>query len=289
MEKPRRVEQAQTVLADQCVIRDIFAWDRLDGLLVRRVRIQLKIIAKCLSIGWGVVLVANCGCTPDATKSEAERPSAQPTNRSATSENWAQIVQSVLSGTTTVVQLSETPIDGNNLRDIANLKTLETLILDAGSISDDDMTVVGSLPSLTHLRVRESRLTDAGIEKLASGQLSQLRILNLPQAVITVEGLRKLTKFPELRQLRLGGRQLKDQEMAEIAKLPKLESLHLIGPKFTDRALEYVAEMSELNSFYLDDCALSDVAWKKLFTAKPNLHVHIDQHHHDRDPAQHPH
>jgi hypothetical protein len=45
--------------------------------------------------------------------------------------------------------------------------------------------------------------------------------------------------------------------------------------------------MSELSSLYIDECPLPDTAWTQLFAARPNLHVHVDQAHHDLDPNAH--
>ncbi len=239
----------------------------------------------CLVVG----MLSASGCMDDFRSGSQKRTETVAAKELEPNENWSDISRSVLAGTTSVVQLSQTPIDDQQLQSIASARSVETLILDSGKISDASMTTIGSLISLTHLRVRESAITDAGIEKLVAGGLSRLRIFNLPQSSITAQGIRHLLRLPELRQLRLGGRQIDDHAMVEIAKLPKLESLHLIGPSLTDAALEMVAVMPEISSLYLDDCHLSDDAWRKLFAAKPNLHVHIDQQHHDRDPAKHGH
>ena len=87
--------------------------------------------------------------------------------------------------------------------------------------------------------------------------------------------------------LRLGGRSIDDAAVKAIAAIPNLESLHLIGPSLTDASLESVANMTNLRSFYLDDCNLSEAAWTHLFEVRKNIHVHIDQVHHDRDPNRH--
>ncbi len=135
--------------------------------------------------------------------------------------------------------------------------------------------------------MRESPLTDAALTELASGDLQSLLILNLPQARPTAVGLKELSRLPKLRQLRIAGRQIDDAAIEALSHWPALSSLHLIQPAITAKSLETLAEMDELSSLYIDECPLPDDAWTKLFMARPNLHVHIDQAHHDMDPNQH--
>lgn len=160
---------------------------------------------------------------------------------------------------------------------------LMDLLLDGGGVQDADLELLAELPALFHLRIRLSELTDSGVSRLAKAD-SKLEILNLPKAKITVVGIRRLAELPKLRQLRIGGEQIDDSAAAALAELPNLESLHLIGPGITAAGLKHLESSAELSSLYIDDCKLPDEAWESMFKAKPQLHVHIDQHHHDRDP-----
>lgn len=153
---------------------------------------------------------------------------------------------------------------------------------------DSVISTISKLSELEHLRIRSNRISDRDLAVLVSG-LRKLQILNLPQAQITADGIAKMTMLKNLQQLRIGGKQINDQAASEIAKLPSLRSLHLIGPNLTDAALDKLAKAPKLTSFYLDDCELSSAAWQRLFDAKPNIHVHVDQNHHDRDPNAHSH
>jgi hypothetical protein len=65
-----------------------------------------------------------------------------------------------------------------------------------------------------------------------------------------------------------------------------LRWLHLIDIPLTDAALQPIGELRNLESLYLDGARISDAAYDEFFRAHPNLHVHIDQHHHDRDPSR---
>ncbi|MEC8556965.1 MAG: hypothetical protein VXZ82_18335 [Planctomycetota bacterium] len=157
------------------------------------------------------------------------------------------------------------------------------LLLDGG-IDESALEQLKNLPSLFHLRVRLSELGDRALDSIVKNH-RELQILNVPQAEFTQAGIQQLNKLTKLKQIRLGGSWIDDTIIAEIAKLPKLQHLHLIQPKLTAASLESLADSPKLTSLYIDDCELPDSAWKKLFDAKPKLHVHIDQHHHDRDPG----
>ena len=160
------------------------------------------------------------------------------------------------------------------------------LLLDGGIAEASSLAKIAQMESVEHLRIRETEIGDQGAAILADGKLKNLEILNLPHANLSAKGIIQLAKIPRLRQLRLGGKRIDDEAVKELTKLSKLQSLHLIGPTLSDMALDWLASSPKLVSFYLDDCPLSDAAWQRLFDAKPTLHVHIDQAHHDRDPKK---
>ncbi len=258
--------------------------------------------------GWCLALwLAACGCTDNSTVSSdtpgvsdalapptVELPQARQGDSSLAdaqqaADQWQRQLTSVRDGQSDSVQIDVQPIADEQLAELADLTGLQTLILDAGTISDRGLRHIAGLSALEHLRLRLSPITDQGIADAVqaaagSGFMGSLQVLNLPHSQLTAEGLRQLQAFPRLVQLRIGGRQIDDAAVAEIAKLPNLRSLHLIAPTLTARSLESLAASPKLASFYLDQCPLDDAAWQKLFDAKPKLHVHIDQAHHDLDP-----
>jgi hypothetical protein len=71
-----------------------------------------------------------------------------------------------------------------------------------------------------------------------------------------------------------------------IARLPGLRSLHLIDIAIRDEGLAALAEHETLRNLYLDGAGVSDAAWERYFEARPRIHVHVDQAHHDRDPRR---
>ncbi|MCC6509777.1 MAG: hypothetical protein IT423_11755 [Pirellulaceae bacterium] len=236
-------------------------------------------------MAWLIAGVCLLGCKPNSTTKAIEKSVDQ---RELTAEMadvpFEEQLAQVLAGTGHEIRLERSSVSAEQLPALAKATQLRALILDAGVMRDQDIQCLTSLSTLEHLRLRNSPLTDQALKDMANGQLDELRILNLPQAKLTADGLRELARLPRLRNLRIGGRSIDDAAIVALAKCPALSSLHLIQPGITDQSLETLAGMAELSSLYIDDCPLSDAAWEKLFAARPKMHVHIDQSHHDLDP-----
>jgi hypothetical protein len=50
-----------------------------------------------------------------------------------------------------------------------------------------------------------------------------------------------------------------------------------------------LASLKQLESLYIDGGQISDAGIDELFRQRPDLHVHLNAAHHDRDPHRHPH
>ncbi len=199
--------------------------------------------------------------------------------------DWSNQFAAVLVGQSDTLSVEHRPISVDQIERLQELMpNLKQLWIESGGVDDAAMRQIGQLKNLVHLRIRIAILSDLGLANLVSEGLPNLQILNIPQARFTATGIAKLKQLPKLSNLRIGGKQLDDLCVAELAQMTELRSLHLIGPGLSDAALSLLGHSPKLSSFYLDDCPLSDSAWETLFSAKPKLHVHVDQHHHDRDP-----
>lgn len=159
------------------------------------------------------------------------------------------------------------------------------LVLLAGRADDARIEMIAALPRIERLVLRASPLTDRGLRTLAA--CSHLRDLNLPQAACTAAGIRSLASLEKLRSLRIGGEGLAGPEVCRaVAELPALRSLHLIDVPIGDEGLAVLSGLPTLWNLYLDGAGVSDAAWEGYFRACPNVHVHVDQAHHDRDPRR---
>jgi hypothetical protein len=181
--------------------------------------------------------------------------------------------------------IAEHPLSDAEWESLRELARLKELVLERGVADDGRAELFATLPALERLVLRESPLTDAGFERLAA--CTKLRDLNVPRAACTPEGIRALAGLEQLRSLRLGSPALAGPDVcAAIAELRHLRTLHLIDVPIGDEGLRSLARLDGLGTLYLDGAGVSDDAWAEYFQAHPGVHVHVDQAHHDRDPAR---
>ena len=198
-----------------------------------------------------------------------------------------QLYQATLEGDDSKLHVEGFPVDNSMISRIGELKSLETLIIDEGMVTDDTVDLIAQLPKLRQLRLRLSPIGDVGMQQLSN--CGELWFLNLPHAECTAEGVASLKSLKKLRQIRLGSENLDNQVTNALTQIRSLRGIHLIGVPITDEGLKKIAAMPYLESLYLDDSAVTEAGWAWLFREHPHLHVHIDQYHHDRDPAAHDH
>ena len=191
--------------------------------------------------------------------------------------------QAVREGVSGRIEVRE-PLSDADWQDLDGLAGLEELVLEGGGLDDAGAERLATFPALMKLVARHAPLTDAGFASLA--RCTTLRDLNVPQAACTAEGIAALAALPNLRSLRLGSEQLQGEAVCEaVVALPKLRFLHLVDIEIGDAGLAVLERRPDLWSLYLDGAGVSDEAWGRYFQACPNVHVHLDQMHHDRDPG----
>jgi hypothetical protein len=198
--------------------------------------------------------------------------------------SFAEQVEAVRAGTSSRIVVDSPPAaaDWESLRGLAGLKELT---LRRGVADDARAEILAALPGLERLVLRESPLTDAGFRSIA--RCLSLRDLNVPQAACTAAGVRSLASLPALESLRLGGATLSGEEAGRaVASLSHLRSIHLIDVRLGDEGLAAISGMKGLRNLYLDGAGVSDAEWERYFHAHPDVHVHVDQAHHDRDPGR---
>jgi len=181
--------------------------------------------------------------------------------------------------------IAECPLSDAEWESLRGLAGLRELVLERGVADDGRAELFATLPDLERLVLRESPLTDVGFERLAA--CARLRDLNVPRAACTPDGIRTLAGLEHLRSLRLGSTCLAGPDAcAAVAALPGLRTLHLIDVPIGDEGLRILSRVDGLWTLYLDGAGVSDDAWTEYFEARPDVHVHVDQAHHDRDPAR---
>jgi hypothetical protein len=224
-----------------------------------------------LAAAWSL----GCGMSPPAGNGPTPRTTAAP--------SFGTQVAAVQAGRATRIT-AEQPLTSAEWESLRGLAGLRELILHAGVADDSQARLLATLPGLERLVLRESPLSDAGLRELT--RCARLHDLNVPQAACTPAGIRALATLPRLRSLRLGSPQLAGADVGRaVAELVQLRSLHLIDVPLGDDGLDAIARLPGLWNLYLDGAGVSDDAWAEYFQAHADVHVHVDQAHHDRDPA----
>jgi hypothetical protein len=195
----------------------------------------------------------------------------------------------VRAGQTDEIVVEQRPISDSDLSAIVNLTGVKTFILDHpdNRITDAGLAKMAGLSTLEHLRIRGGDIGDDGLRQLTS--LKDLRIINLPHTHATDAGLATLADLPKLEQLRIGSPKFTDAGIARLANYPALLRVHLVDVPITEAGLKVFQKMPRLESLYIDRTAASDEALMRFFEARPDLHVHFPEGHHDLDPHRHPH
>lgn len=169
--------------------------------------------------------------------------------------------------------------------DDSTRSVIDTVIVDQGIVSDEGLKAICTLPNLQHLRLRLSPISDEGMQLIA--QCPKLWFLNLPHSTCTMAGVESLKISPMLRQLRIGSSNLDNEASRAITQIKTLRGIHLIGIPITNAGMRSIAEMKYLESLYMDDSAVTEAGWSWLYETHPELHVHVNQRHLDRDPKKH--
>jgi hypothetical protein len=202
-------------------------------------------------------------------------------------KDWATQIQSVRDRQTDSIEITASVVTDIQFIELAEQGELRRLVLEQGVITDASTPTLGTLKKLVLIKLRNCPLTDRAASVFR--ELESLQFLNVPQAEFSASGLKLLAGHPNLRQLRISGTLVNDDACQLFNELPELRFLHLIGPKITAVGIEHLTKIEKLQSLYIDDCPAPDAAWEVFFKSRPDVHVHLDQHHLDRDPAKHAH
>jgi len=236
--------------------------------------------AVCITLLAGCVVGCGVGAQPDREREATGVAEADAEEATAAVVEQIRVIAAGESSRLVATQ----PLTEAEWQQLTGLSGLEELVLEAGGLDDARAELVASLPSLKKLVARHSPLSDAGMATLAKGV--SLQELNLPQAGCTASGIAAVAALPKLRSLRIGGPYLQGTAVCDaVVSLEKLRFLHLVEVEIGDAGLAVLEQRPDLWSLYLDRAGVSDEAWGRYFQACPNVHVHVDQAHHDRDPG----
>lgn len=167
-------------------------------------------------------------------------------------------------------------LSGSNdaeLKNLAKLQQLSSLILSYSQITDAGLKDVAKLQQLSALNLRScGQITDVGIKELT--KLQKLTSLDLRGSRITDAGIKELTHLKQLTSLNLYGLQITDAGIKELAKLQQLSLLGLSENKITDTGLKELAKLQKLSKLNLKDCRqITDTGVAELQKALPKCKI----------------
>ena len=240
--------------------------------------VWLLTVTAATLFGCGGKPTASPTSPPDVVVQPLDVVDSQPADPEAP---FAEQVAAVKRGEGDAIEVTA-PVDGEQLAELSGLINLLDLKLENLDCTAEQLAVLATLPSLEHLRLRGVAVDDSVVDHLLAAR--GLAFLNLPHARLSDAAVARLAALSELELLRLGGLEMTDDGLAEIRKFPSLRFLHLIGAPVTDQGLKHLHGWAQLESLYLDGAKVTDAGMGALLQTCPNLHVHIDQRHHDLDP-----
>jgi hypothetical protein len=100
------------------------------------------------------------------------------------------------------------------------------------SAADDDLRYLADVPTVERVLLSNTLVTDAGLVYLQS--CPKLRMLTLDGLPITDDGLTQLLVLQDLESLSLNRTKITDKGLEQLAKLPKLKELWLRNTAITD-------------------------------------------------------
>ena len=190
-------------------------------------------------------------------------------------------------GKRTTIELNGGTVNDETIEALRGVAGIEKVVIQRSELTVAGLEVLATLPDLKQLVIRGRAIDDEGLVPLVS--IKSLRVLNLPSTTVSLDCFRTLQQLPHLMLLRMGSPRLSDDCLEVVAGFSSLRFLHLIDVPISDQGLRHLFEFEQLESLYLDGARVSGQGVDALMENLPALHLHLDQHHHDRDPNRHDH
>lgn len=141
------------------------------------------------------------------------------------------------------LDLQNSPIDDECLKNIGNLKNLKILKIDSSNVTDQGLSHLNLLQSLETLSLSCPALTDTGI---ASLNLPRLRRFTLLSPNITGTALSSLKQSPDLNHIDFCCSAFKDDVGIVFKQFPKLQVIELSSVKLSKDSLLAIAHLKPL-------------------------------------------
>lgn len=144
----------------------------------------------------------------------------------------------------------------------------------AGTVADDEALIhLSRLPHLRLLDLCDTRISDAGIERLQG--LNKLTVLVLNGTAVSDKALAPLRQMPNLAVLCVEETRITDEGLQQLRDFPTLGWLNVSGTGVTDIGLGHIRECPRLGVLIAERCIISDACVNEFQRAKPYTQVFV--------------
>lgn len=169
-------------------------------------------------------------------------------------------------------------INGECLKDIAGMQSLEILSLDGSRNLNDD--AFAELVEMPHLRMLTLNWTRVGEEAFTHiSRFRELEELIVDSPNITDGCIQSLSSHSQLRLLRLHGGKISDKGLVELTSLSALKRLYLTNySDISDEGIQCLAKIGGLESILFDSCEnITESGISQLQKQIPECNISLQQ------------
>ncbi|MDZ4781454.1 MAG: PDZ domain-containing protein [Planctomycetia bacterium] len=151
---------------------------------------------------------------------------------------------------------------------------MTALVCDGVTLGDEAFAFFGPRTQLRHLRLLNTKLTDAGFAHVK--QLPNLLYLQAENVPLTDASMSVVSAHPRLELLNLRNNAITDAGLAHIVALKDLETLQLEGLAISDAGLKPLSELTGLKSLELKKLPVTGAGLAPLVALKSLETVRLD-------------
>ena len=166
------------------------------------------------------------------------------------------------------LRVRRTQVTGATLEPFTNLRALDVTFC---PFEDRSMKFIAGMKKLRKLLLRDTLVTDAGLEHVAA--LTDLKELDLHGTEISDAGLGYLKNLTRLRKLNLLGADVTDAGLEQLSNLRDLEELNLYRTKITNAGLEKLKRFPRLRELDLRYTRATQAGVEDLRAALPDARL----------------
>lgn len=152
------------------------------------------------------------------------------------------------------------------------MPSLECVILDCTSITDEGMKELAQIPTLRYISLNGPTITDVGIRHLCFHP--NVEEVYLGELATSEKSFESLATLPRLRTLDVWGDSVTDEALSALGACDELSVVALRKTTVTDQGLVHLAELRNLRSLELNGACVTGKAFQSGFADLEELVIH---------------